>query len=159
MNRSCRAIQQRHDSSEKDMTVPDLDKQARQMLKTAKLYCTRGRVAILKVLIEAAKPLSQDQIARLSAEDRFDKRTETLFRSGTLVSLPPRVLRLLGCLLERPGDLLTKDELVEAVWDGYQVMDHSLTEAVQVLRRTLEDDSKDPIYIQTVWGVGYKFEP
>ena len=69
------------------MTSPDLDTQARRMLKTAKLYCTRGRVAILKVLIEAARPLSQDQIARLSANDRFDKVTiyrtlESLLRVG-----------------------------------------------------------------------------
>jgi Fur family ferric uptake transcriptional regulator len=65
------------------MTGPDLDKQARRMLKTAKLYCTKGRVAILKVLIKAGKPLSQDQIARRSGKEQFDK--VTIYR--TLESL------------------------------------------------------------------------
>jgi len=57
------------------MPKPDLDKQARRMLKTANLYCTRSRVAILKVLIEAGKPLSHDQIALQPGEERFDKVT------------------------------------------------------------------------------------
>ena len=59
------------------------DKQAREMLKAAKLYSTRGRVAILKVLMKADKPLSQDQIAQRSGKKRFDK--VTIYR--TLESL------------------------------------------------------------------------
>ena len=59
------------------------DKQAREMLKATKLYSTRGRVAILKVLMKADKPLSQDQIARRSGKERFDK--VTIYR--TLESL------------------------------------------------------------------------
>ncbi len=61
----------------------NLDAQARKMLKAAKLYCTAGRVAILKVLMEAGKPLSQDQIARQSGKKHFDK--VTIYR--TLESL------------------------------------------------------------------------
>ena len=57
------------------------------MLKTAGLYCTESRVTILKVLIEAGKPLSQDQIARRSDKKHFDKVTiyrtlESLLRIG-----------------------------------------------------------------------------
>ena len=61
----------------------NLDAQARKMLKAAKLYCTAGRIAILKVLMEAGKPLSQDQIAQRSGRERFDK--VTIYR--TLESL------------------------------------------------------------------------
>jgi len=61
----------------------NLDEQARKTLKSAKLYCTVGRVAILKVLIEAGKPLSHDQIARRSGKKHFDK--VTIYR--TLESL------------------------------------------------------------------------
>ena len=53
------------------------------MLKAVKLYCTDGRVAILTVLMEAGKPLSQDQIARRSGKNHFDK--VTIYR--TLESL------------------------------------------------------------------------
>jgi len=65
------------------MTKSNSDIQAREMLKTAKLYCTAGRVAILKVLMKAGKPLSQDQIAQRSGKNRFDK--VTIYR--TLESL------------------------------------------------------------------------
>jgi Fur family ferric uptake transcriptional regulator len=65
------------------MATQNLDKQARTMLKAAKLYCTQGRVTILKVLMKAGKPLSQDQIARRSGSKHFDK--VTIYR--TLTSL------------------------------------------------------------------------
>jgi Fur family ferric uptake transcriptional regulator len=65
------------------MTNSNLDTQARTMLKAAKLYCTPGRVAILKVLLRAGKPLSQDQVARRSGPGHFDK--VTIYR--TLASL------------------------------------------------------------------------
>lgn len=61
----------------------NLDAHARKMLKAAKLYCTAGRVAILTVLMNAGKPLSQDQIARRSGKKHFDK--VTIYR--TLESL------------------------------------------------------------------------
>jgi Fur family ferric uptake transcriptional regulator len=68
---------------ERAMTRTDLNTQARRMLKAVKLYCTRSRVSILKVLIKMGKPLSQEQIARLSGKEHFDK--VTIYR--TLESL------------------------------------------------------------------------
>ena len=65
------------------MAKSNLDIQAREILKSAKLYCTAGRVAILKVLMKAGKPLSQEQIANRSGKERFDK--VTIYR--TLESL------------------------------------------------------------------------
>jgi Fur family ferric uptake transcriptional regulator len=65
------------------MTKSDLEIKAREMLKAAKLYCTGGRIDILKVLMKAGKPLSQDQISRRSGRSRFDK--VTIYR--TLESL------------------------------------------------------------------------
>ncbi|UCE50652.1 MAG: transcriptional repressor [Phycisphaerales bacterium] len=65
------------------MAISNLDKQALDMLKAAKLYSTQGRVAILKRLMKAGRPLSQDQIAQRSGKKRFDK--VTIYR--TLESL------------------------------------------------------------------------
>ena len=53
----------------------NLDSKASQMLKVAKLYCTKCRVAILKVLAKADKPLNQDQIARKLGKNRLNKVT------------------------------------------------------------------------------------
>ncbi len=65
------------------MAKSNLDNKAREMLKAAKLYCTQGRVTILKVLMKAGKPLSQGRIAQRSGEKHFDK--VTIYR--TLESL------------------------------------------------------------------------
>ena len=65
------------------MTKSNLETKARKMLKSANLYCTRGRIDILTVLMKADRPLSQDQIAGFSAGKRFDK--VTIYR--TLESL------------------------------------------------------------------------
>lgn len=56
-----------------EMIKSNTDTQARKMLKAAKLYCTSGRVAVLKVLIQANKPLNQVQIALRLGKERFDK--------------------------------------------------------------------------------------
>jgi Fe2+ or Zn2+ uptake regulation protein len=65
----------------------DLDLKAREILRTADLYCTKSRVAILKVLMKADKPLNQEQIAGLSDKKHFDKVTvyrtlESLLKVG-----------------------------------------------------------------------------
>jgi Fe2+ or Zn2+ uptake regulation protein len=65
------------------MAKSNLDNKAREMLKAAKLYCTHGRVTILKVLMKAGKPLSQERIAQRSGQKHFDK--VTIYR--TLESL------------------------------------------------------------------------
>ncbi len=61
----------------------DLDLLARRMLKTVRLYCTAGRVAVLRILLRADKPLRQDEIAGRLGKKRFDK--VTIYR--TLESL------------------------------------------------------------------------
>ncbi len=65
------------------------DKQAREMLKAAKLYCTKHRITILKVLLRTKRPLSQDQIARRCGKKHFDKVTiyrtlESLLKAGLI---------------------------------------------------------------------------
>jgi len=69
------------------MKKSSLDMQARKMLTAANLYRTGGRVAVLKVLIEANTPLNQNQIARRSNREHFDKVTiyrtlESLLKAG-----------------------------------------------------------------------------
>jgi DNA-binding winged helix-turn-helix (wHTH) protein/Tfp pilus assembly protein PilF len=80
-----------------------------------------------------------------------------LYREGLPLDLPPRLLDLLALLLTRPGELLTKDDLIRQVWTGVFVTDNSLTRAVSELRRSLGDVAGEPQYIQTVARRGYRF--
>jgi DNA-binding winged helix-turn-helix (wHTH) protein/Tol biopolymer transport system component len=87
----------------------------------------------------------------------FDTHTRLLSRGGQEVALPPRVLGVLELLLRRAGDVVTRQELIDAVWKDAFVTDTSLAEAVSVLRQALADDSQSPTFIQTLHRRGYRF--
>jgi Tol biopolymer transport system component len=64
---------------------------------------------------------------------------------------------LLLFLVENPGRVLTKEEIMGAVWPDAIVSDNSLARAVAQIRKALDDDSKSPKYVETVPSVGYRF--
>lgn len=72
------------------------------------------------------------------------------------VQLEPRVMHVLVCLAERQGEVVSRDELLEAVWPDVVVGDESLTGAVSELRRVFGDDARSPRYIETIRKVGYR---
>ena len=88
---------------------------------------------------------------------RFDVADKTVSRDGEEIRLPPRALMILDYLIERPGRLVTRQELVEAVWKDAFVSESSLTEAIGVLRQALGDSAAEAEYIQTVHRRGYRF--
>lgn len=77
-------------------------------------------------------------------------------RAGETVRLEARTMRLLVCLAERAGELVSVDELLDRVWPGVTVAPDSVYQAVASLRRILGDDSKQPTYIATVPRLGYQ---
>ena len=87
----------------------------------------------------------------------FDTRTRMLARDGRELPLPPRVLGVLELLLERAGEVVPRQDLIDTVWKDAFVTDTSLAEAVSVLRQTLGDDPQSPTYIQTRHRRGYRF--
>jgi Tol biopolymer transport system component/DNA-binding winged helix-turn-helix (wHTH) protein len=88
-----------------------------------------------------------------------DARRSELRRSGTLVKLREQSFRILVLLLERAGDLVTREELRQALWpsDTYVDFDHSLNTAVMKLRDALGDSADKPLYIETIPKRGYRF--
>jgi len=86
----------------------------------------------------------------------FVKRRATL--DGTPVNLTAREYELLATFVHNPGRAFTRSELLETVWgyrfDGY---DHTVNTHINRLRNKIERDPSSPRFIQTVWGVGYRF--
>jgi DNA-binding winged helix-turn-helix (wHTH) protein len=80
-----------------------------------------------------------------------------LWRNGHEVALPPRALAVLAALIAQPGTVVAKRALIDAVWKDAFVTEASLLEAIRVLREALDDDRRNPIYIQTVHRRGYRF--
>ena len=88
----------------------------------------------------------------------LDTASLTATVAGELVDLTPTEFQLLAALVRQPGRIFTREQLLEAVhgvaFDGY---DRSVDSHVKNLRRKIEPDPRQPCYIQTVYGVGYRF--
>jgi len=88
---------------------------------------------------------------------RYDRTNRLLSRDGVQLALPPRVLGVLAQLVERPGAVVSKQQLMESVWKDAFVTETSLTEAVSLLRQALGDDPQRPRFVQTLHRRGYRF--
>jgi TolB-like protein/DNA-binding winged helix-turn-helix (wHTH) protein len=77
-------------------------------------------------------------------------------RGEERVRLEARTLRLLLCLAESPGEVVSIETLLDQVWSGVVVTPDSVYQAVAALRRLLGDDAKQPAYIVTVPRLGYR---
>lgn len=77
-------------------------------------------------------------------------------RAGENAQLDVRALRLLRCLAEHAGEVVSIDDLLQQVWSGVVVSPDSVYQAVASLRRQLGDDPKKPAYIATVPRLGYR---
>ena len=86
-----------------------------------------------------------------------DRTTYRATRSGTPLELTPKLLDLLFYFLDRPGRLITKEELLDGVWPGANVTDNAMAQAVSDLREALGDDAAAPTYIRTIARRGYRF--
>jgi DNA-binding winged helix-turn-helix (wHTH) protein/Tol biopolymer transport system component len=80
-----------------------------------------------------------------------------LVKGGETLRVEPKAFRVLLFLLRNPRRLVTKDEILNAVWNDCAVSDNSLTRSIATLRRLLGDDSREPRFIATVPTVGYRF--
>jgi non-specific serine/threonine protein kinase len=87
----------------------------------------------------------------------LDLADECLWRDSLAIPLRPKAFALLGYLIGRPGRLVTKEELLEAVWPETFVGDAVLKVTIRQLREALEDDAKSPRYIETAHRRGYRF--
>ena len=89
-------------------------------------------------------------------EFTLDVTRGSLVRDGSEIKLRPKSFEVLKFLVENGGRLITKDELIQVVWQGMAVTDDSLVQCLKDIRRTLNDKSQT--YIKTVQGRGYIFE-
>ena len=84
-------------------------------------------------------------------------RQRQLFRNGRSLPLIPRYFDLLVLLIERRHTAVSRREIFDLVWTDVVVSDGALSQAIRTLRRTLGDDSREPIFIRTVSRHGYSF--
>lgn len=75
---------------------------------------------------------------------------------GGTIHLEPKVMEVLVCLAAHPGELLSKEKLLETVWAGTFVTEDVLKRSISELRRVFKDDAREPQIIQTIPKRGYR---
>jgi DNA-binding winged helix-turn-helix (wHTH) protein len=88
---------------------------------------------------------------------RLDLHTRQLWRGKQEVRLTLKAAAVLYYLLERAGQVATKDELFATVWSDTVVSNAALTSCIQELRHALHDDARKPRYLETVHRRGFRF--
>ena len=85
--------------------------------------------------------------------------TQEIFKHGSRIKLPPQAFRVLQTLVDRPGQLVTREEFHRALWpaDTFVDFDHGLNNAIKKIRDTLSDSADEPRYIETLPKLGYRF--
>jgi TolB-like protein/DNA-binding winged helix-turn-helix (wHTH) protein len=89
----------------------------------------------------------------------LDLRTWQLTKNGIKIRLPQQSMQALSLLLERPGEIVTREQLRQHLWpsDVFVDFDHGLNKSIQKLRDALGDSAGSPRYIETIPRIGYRF--
>lgn len=83
-------------------------------------------------------------------------RLNSICSAGESKRLEPKVMQVLVCLAEHAGEVVSKGDLIGAVWPETFVSDDALLRSISELRRVLDDDPKDPRFVQTIPKRGYR---
>ncbi|HEX7174892.1 MAG TPA: winged helix-turn-helix domain-containing protein, partial [Pyrinomonadaceae bacterium] len=75
---------------------------------------------------------------------------------GKVVQVQPKIMDVLVRLAERPGEVVTREELFSTVWAGTHVTEHVLARAISELRKVFDDSAQKPRVIETIPKVGYR---
>jgi len=75
---------------------------------------------------------------------------------GQVVQVQPKIMDVLVCLAGRPGEVVTREELLRTVWAGTHVTEHVLARAISELRKVFDDSPQRPRVIETIPKVGYR---
>jgi DNA-binding winged helix-turn-helix (wHTH) protein/tetratricopeptide (TPR) repeat protein len=90
---------------------------------------------------------------------KADLSSGTLFKRGIPIHIQEKPFQILRILLQRPGELVTRDELRKQLWpaDTFVAFDEGLNTAIGKLRNALNDSAERPAFVETVRGKGYRF--
>jgi DNA-binding winged helix-turn-helix (wHTH) protein len=87
----------------------------------------------------------------------LDPAIRQLARDGTAISLPPKAFDTLVMLVRTRDRVISKQELLDAIWPDTEVIENTLTQRIREIRDALEDDAQKPVWVETVSRVGYRF--
>lgn len=128
-----------------------------------KPYSSRELVARIKAVLRRGTPESADadsnSAIQVAGHIRMDVERHQVTVNGVLINLPLKEFELLEFLMRNEGSVLTRGQLIDRVWGGdYYGDTKTLDVHIKRLRSKIEEDPANPQLIQTIRGLGYKFE-
>jgi len=122
----------------------------------------------LKVLaahVEAILRRAADDLVPLTVKNSWrdgdlivDFEKNTVVKKGAVLSLTPSEHKILSALIKYPGKVFSREELISLIFDGdFDSLDRIIDNHIKNLRQKIEDDTKNPVYVLTIRGLGYKF--
>lgn len=126
-----------------------------------KPFSPRELVARVKAVLKRSPKLEYSAAETMSFNGgglSIDARSHEVKKKGVLLTVTPTEFKILSVFSQSPGRVFTRGELVEIAL-GYQFegYERSIDAHIKNIRQKIEDDPKNPVFIHTVYGVGYKF--
>lgn len=123
-----------------------------------KPFSVRELMARIRALLRRITPLEEESSAFTFADVTIDYQKHMVTKGTEKVELTLKEYELLETLIRNRGKVLKRDVLLDKIW-GYEYVGETRTVDVHIrhLRQKLEDDDKNPLFIETVRGIGYRF--
>jgi phosphate regulon transcriptional regulator PhoB len=123
-----------------------------------KPFSMRELIARVRVLLRRHEPVVVNRSTIMRGDLRIDPSAHSVTVSGKDVELSALEFRLLHHLASHPGMVFSRDQLLDRVWgNDRSVTQRSVDVYIRRVREKIENRPQDPIYLQTVHGVGYRF--
>lgn len=125
----------------------------------AKPFNPRELLARIRAILRRHNPVKQDGQYQFG-DFNLDIVTARLFHGNKTIAITDNEFHLLHLFIQHPNQLLSRDQIMESL-RGYEHMpfDRSIDIRITRLRKKIEPDPSNPVFIRTVWGKGYQFTP
>lgn len=130
-----------------------------ELLRSLESLCLGNSQSLMVELSQdkEAPPAVREETLR-AGDLTLSARTRQVRRGEEEIPLTPKEFDILYFLAKNKGEVFTKEQIYQAVWDGEYLLDDSNIMAfIRKLRKKIEPDPGAPAYILTIWGIGYKF--
>ncbi len=129
----------------------------KQELEASLLELLSGNTNALVIDCGTAETYVYEDVIRAPGLEIFRKERKVL-KNGEEILLTPKEFDILFFLASNRGEVFTKEQIYYAVWkEGYFLDESNIMAFIRKLRKKVETNPDSPEYIQTVWGIGYKF--
>ena len=131
---------------------------AAQELQEAVEDLMSGAVGSLMLELSGEQPLTGVGDTICCGALSIDRRLHKVSRDGEEIPLTPKEFDILYFLARNRGEVFTKEQIYQAVWEvDYLLDDSNIMAFIRKLRKKIEPNPDAPEYILTIWGIGYKF--